>query len=128
MSAQIVTWDWKAQPEMEVIAAAVQEISDGRVFMREYDTGGDNYAWIVSDHEVSDEEAERLYPVMSEEVEVELDDDLLEKTRWLAKDGGTVEQVIRDAIMAGTEREDDDSSEEGTTEGQPVRSRETHRS
>ena len=61
MSAQIVTWDWKAQPEMEVIAAAVREISDGRVFMREYDTGGDNYAWIVSDHEVSDEEAGRLY-------------------------------------------------------------------
>ena len=56
-------------------------------------------------------------PVMSE-IEIELDDDLLEKTRRLAKETGrTVEQVIRDAIIAGTEREEDDSSEEGKTEG-----------
>ena len=47
------------------------------------------------------------------EIEIELDDDLLEKTRRLAKETGrTVEQVIRDAIIAGTEREEDDSSEE----------------
>ena len=52
------------------------------------------------------------------EIEIELDDDLLEKTRRLAKETGrTVEQVIRDAIIAGTEREEDDSSEEGKTEG-----------
>ena len=47
------------------------------------------------------------------EIEIELDDDLLEKTRQLARESGrTVEQVIRDAIMTGAEREDDDSSEE----------------
>ena len=55
---------------------------------------------------------------MSEEIEIELDDDLLGKARQLAEETGrTVEQVIRDAIMAGTEREEDDSSEEGKTEG-----------
>lgn len=60
---------------------------------------------------------------MSEEVEIELDDDLLEKTRQLAEETGrTVEQVIRDAIMAGTEREEDDSSEEAEAASQAAAS------
>jgi hypothetical protein len=31
-----------------------------KVFMREFDTHSDQYAWIVSDYEVDDAEAERI--------------------------------------------------------------------
>jgi hypothetical protein len=59
--ARVFSWDWREQPSMHIIAAAVNRISGGTVYMRELDTGGDNYAWVVADHEVSDEEAWKLY-------------------------------------------------------------------
>lgn len=46
---------------MEAIAAFVAGLSDGRVRMREVDTGSDEYAWIVADREVTDDEALELY-------------------------------------------------------------------
>ena len=61
MTAKIFTWDWKGEINMEAIAAAVKEISQGQVFMQEMDTGGDMYAWIIADHQVGDEEAWDLY-------------------------------------------------------------------
>jgi len=60
VAARIFIWDWKAQPDMADIAKAVLELSGGLVHMREVDTGGDEYEWIVSDYPVDDAEAERL--------------------------------------------------------------------
>lgn len=62
MPAQVFSWDWKAQPDMAAIATAVMEQSEtGPVWMRQIDTGGDNYAWVVSGAELTDEQAWRLY-------------------------------------------------------------------
>lgn len=62
LKARIFTWDWKAQPDMTAIATAVTELSKtGQVFMRPLETGTDLYAWVVSDHQVTDKEAWELY-------------------------------------------------------------------
>jgi hypothetical protein len=67
-TAKVFSWDWKAQPDLAAIAAAVTELSaSGQVFMREIDTGGDNYAWAVSDAELTDDQAWRLYSGEDEE-------------------------------------------------------------
>lgn len=60
--AVMFTWGWKAQPPMGEIAAEVGRLSGPgcRVFMREYDTKSGQYAWIVSDYEVDDAEAQRI--------------------------------------------------------------------
>ena len=46
---------------MAAIAAAVTELSGGRVFMREIDTGEDSYAWVISHAELTDQQAWLLY-------------------------------------------------------------------
>jgi hypothetical protein len=60
--AAIFTWDAEEQPPLATIAGEVARLSGPgcRVFMREYDTQSDQYAWIVSDYEVDDAEAERI--------------------------------------------------------------------
>jgi len=62
MDPRVFSWDWKAQPDMAAIAAAVTKMSaDGQVFMREIDTGSDQYAWAVSGAELTDRQAWSLY-------------------------------------------------------------------
>lgn len=61
MTAKIITWDWKAQPDLETIAAVVKEISQGKVIMHEMEAGGDFYAWVIADRDLSDEEAMKLW-------------------------------------------------------------------
>lgn len=62
MTARVYSWDWRQQPDLPAIAASVTELSaSGQVFMREIDMGGDNYAWIVSDAELTDEQAWQAY-------------------------------------------------------------------
>lgn len=60
MTAKVFTWDWKEQPPLEKLAEAVAEVSGGGVYMRQVDTGSDEYALVVSDHPVDDAEAEQL--------------------------------------------------------------------
>jgi len=59
-AARVLSWDWKGQPDLRKLAAAVHEVSGGTVFIREIDTGGDFYMLVIGDHEVSDGEAEGL--------------------------------------------------------------------
>jgi hypothetical protein len=59
-AARMFTWDWKAQPPLDEMGGAVTEMSGGRVRLRPYDTQTDQYAWIVSDHVVDDDEARRI--------------------------------------------------------------------
>lgn len=63
MEPKSFQWDWKEQPPMEEIAAAVAEISGvgRRAWMRPFNTESDQYAWIVSDRELSDAEAYHAY-------------------------------------------------------------------
>lgn len=60
-AARVLSWDWKGQPDLRKLAAAVHEISAGTVFIREIDTGGDFYMLVIADHQVTDEEAEGLH-------------------------------------------------------------------
>ena len=58
MSARVFIWDYKQQPDMAAIAAAVTELSArGQVFMREIETGSDDCAWVVSATELTDQQA-----------------------------------------------------------------------
>lgn len=62
MTARVFSWDYRGQPDMAAIAAVVTELSaNGQVFMREVETGTDSYAVAVSDAELTDEQAYRLY-------------------------------------------------------------------
>ena len=69
MTARVFSWDYRQQPGMASIAAAVAELSGGRVFMREVETGTDSYAWAVSGAELTAEQAYRLYLGEDEECE-----------------------------------------------------------
>jgi len=62
MTARVFSWDWRGQPDMAAIATAVMELSEtGPVWMREIDTASDEYAWVVSAAELTDEQAAHLY-------------------------------------------------------------------
>ena len=62
MSARVFSWDWRQQPDMAAIAAAAMELSEtGPVWMREIETGSDQYAWAVSAAELTDQQAWLLY-------------------------------------------------------------------
>lgn len=73
MTARVFSWDYRQQPDMAAIAAAVTGMSGGRVFMREVETGTDSYAWAVSDAALTGEQAYRLYLGDDEEPEPEPD-------------------------------------------------------
>lgn len=60
-TARCFSWDYRQQPPMSEIAAFVNAISGGKVDIMEVRTGGDRYAWVVADHEMTDEEAMELY-------------------------------------------------------------------
>jgi hypothetical protein len=70
MAAKIISWDWKEQPDLADIAAAVLEMSGGLVHMRAVETGSDSYQWVISDHPVDDTEALRLDAELAEDPEV----------------------------------------------------------
>jgi hypothetical protein len=66
---KIFTWDWKEQAPLDAIAAAVEEVGQGVVGLREVpDTGGDLYACVVADHPLTEEEAQAIYDEPDEEV------------------------------------------------------------
>ena len=60
MSERVLIWDWKNhQLPVGELAKVLLELSDGKIHLAEPDTGGDFYALVVSDHELSDEQAEQ---------------------------------------------------------------------
>jgi hypothetical protein len=60
MTVKTLAWDYREQPDLDALAAAVAEASGGTVRIREVETGGDGYAIVIADREVSDDEAETL--------------------------------------------------------------------
>lgn len=58
----VVSWDWKAQPDFNEIAAAVRGSSRGQCDIRQVlDTGGDNYAVVIADRPLDDEQAQAAW-------------------------------------------------------------------
>jgi len=56
------TWDWKEQPPMTEIGAAVTAMSaKGQVFAYHPDTDSDCYAVVLADRELTTEQVKRIY-------------------------------------------------------------------
>jgi hypothetical protein len=53
----VVTWDWKEQPDLQELDAAVRKASGGFARVHEIDTGSDQFGIVVADHRVTPEEA-----------------------------------------------------------------------
>jgi hypothetical protein len=60
-AARVFTWDYREQPDMAEIARTVTEMSGGRVFMAQADTGTDSYAWVISACELTGDQATAVY-------------------------------------------------------------------
>jgi hypothetical protein len=44
----VLSWDWRAQPDLDALDRAVRAASDGLVGVTQVDTGGDQYAIVVA--------------------------------------------------------------------------------
>lgn len=49
MTARVYTWDHNQQPPLDGIADLIDQLTDGKITMRELDTGSDQYAWLITD-------------------------------------------------------------------------------
>jgi len=54
-------WDWRAQPPMDAIAAAVTRLSGGRVRVYLPETGMDSYVIVLADRDLSEAEIEEAW-------------------------------------------------------------------
>lgn len=61
MTARVVSWDWREQPNLAVLAAAVSEVSGGRMHVSQVDTGTDDYVIVISDRVLTGDEADAVY-------------------------------------------------------------------
>ena len=61
MTARVLSWDWRQQPDIGQLAAAVHDLSNGQVHLNMADTGSDDYALIVSDQPLTDAEARHIW-------------------------------------------------------------------
>lgn len=68
MSVGLITWDWKEQPNWGHVIKAVElaQSFNAGVKIHEVDTGGDEYAIIISTDRFPKEDAERYYQNIDE--------------------------------------------------------------
>jgi hypothetical protein len=58
----VLTWDYRQQPDLDMLASAVREISGDTCHIRAIeDTGGQDYAIVVSHDQLSMDEAQEAY-------------------------------------------------------------------
>ena len=58
---RVVSWDWREQPDIDELAAAVRELSDGLVHVTQVETCSDEYAIVLAGRPLDAEEAYRLW-------------------------------------------------------------------
>jgi hypothetical protein len=58
---ELLTWDWRGQPDLDELARILLEVSAGTVHLHQVDTGGDEYAIVLADRALSDREALDVY-------------------------------------------------------------------
>lgn len=62
MTNRILSWDWKEQFNIDDLIQVVNELSGGKLHVKNIeDTGGDEYAIIVSTEPLSDEKAQEIF-------------------------------------------------------------------
>lgn len=57
VSARVLWWDWREQPDLGALAKILTEVSGGTVHLHEVDTCSDEYAVVISSAPLSAEEA-----------------------------------------------------------------------
>jgi hypothetical protein len=60
VAAKTLSWDYREQPDIKKLAAAVAQVSRGTVRIREYETGSDQYVIVIADRVVDDNEVRAL--------------------------------------------------------------------
>jgi hypothetical protein len=60
VAAKTLSWDYREQPDIKKLAAAVAQVSRGTVRIREYETGSDQYVIVIADSVVTDDEVRAL--------------------------------------------------------------------
>ncbi len=58
---EVLTWDWREQPNLAELAEMVTRLSGGRLHIVEPDTGGDEYAIVLSTRALTVEQATEVY-------------------------------------------------------------------
>lgn len=61
MTSTVLSWDWRAQPDLQQLARDLLRVSGGTVHLAEVDTGGDEYAIVLSSSPLSNAEAQAVY-------------------------------------------------------------------
>jgi len=60
MTKRVITWDWKGQPDTEQLSMYLTELAG--VYVKDVtNTGGDEYAWVLSTDPMTSEEAAEEY-------------------------------------------------------------------
>lgn len=59
--AYLVTWDWRAQPDLTRLAELIHQLSGGTVHMREVETSDDEFAVVVANRPQSGLELEHYW-------------------------------------------------------------------
>lgn len=57
----MLTWDWRAQPDLDQLAAAILALTGGNVGLYQVDTGSDDYAIVLADLPLTEAEARRIW-------------------------------------------------------------------
>lgn len=61
MTARVLTWDWRQQPDLDRLAAAIRDLTGGNVGLHQVDTGSDEYAIVLADQLLTDAEARSIW-------------------------------------------------------------------
>jgi hypothetical protein len=61
---EILSWDWREQPNLDQLAAALGRVSGGTVHLAQVDTGSDEYAIVLSPMPLSDAEVRAAWEAL----------------------------------------------------------------
>jgi hypothetical protein len=58
---ELLTWDWRGQPDFDYLARLLRDVSGGTVHMAQADTGSDEYALVFSNEPITADQATAFY-------------------------------------------------------------------
>lgn len=58
---EVLTWDWREQPDLPELARKLFAVSGGTVHLREIDTGSDEYAIVLASEPITAAQATDAY-------------------------------------------------------------------
>ncbi len=61
LTAAVITWDWREQPDLDHLARVVRDVSGGTVHLRPVNTNSDQYAVVVANTDLDKAAAQATY-------------------------------------------------------------------